>query len=109
MDETGRLFLTGRKKNLIILSNGKNVSPEHLEAELFTIPMVSEALVYGEDDRICAEIYAGEPDDAIRQQISTEIRALNLTKPTYYQIQKIVFRDIPFQHVGVGKIRRNNH
>ena len=109
LDETGRLFLTGRKKNLIILSNGKNVSPEHLEAELFTIPHVAEAIVYGADDRICAEIYAGEPNEQIQQQIRDCIREQNVTKPTYYQIQKIIFREEPFPRVGVGKIRRNQH
>jgi len=107
LDDKGRLFLIGRKKNLIILSNGKNVSPEHLEAELFTIPLVAEAMVFEEDDKICAEIYAGEPDEGIQQQIRARIRELNLAKPTYYQIQKIVFRDEPFPHVGIGKIRRN--
>lgn len=109
LDESGRLFMTGRKKNLIILSNGKNVSPEHLEAELFTIPRVEEAIVYGADDRICAEIYAGEPDEEIQQQIRDCIREQNVAKPTYYQIQKIIFREEPFPRVGVGKIRRNQH
>lgn len=109
LDEQGRLFLTGRKKNLIILSNGKNVSPEHLEAELFTLPHVSEAIVYGEDDRLCAEIYEDTLSEDTRQQIRAGIRELNLAKPTYYHIQKVVFRDDPFPHVGVGKIRRKNH
>jgi len=109
LDEEGRLFLTGRKKNLIILSNGKNVSPEHLEAELLTIPHVAEAIVYGADDSICAEIYAGEPNEEIQQQIRNCIREQNMAKPTYYQIQKIIFREEPFPRVGVGKIRRNQH
>ena len=109
LDEQGRLFLTGRKKNLIILSNGKNVSPEHLEAELFTISHVAEAIVYGEDDRICAEIYEDTLSEETRQQIRAGIRQLNLAKPTYYHIQKIIFREEPFPRVGVGKIRRNNH
>lgn len=108
LDDSGRLFLTGRKKNLIILSNGKNVSPEHLEAELYTISDVTEAVVYGEDDKICAEIYmennAGE--DA-QQRIRARIRELNMTKPTYYHIQKVLFRDTPFPRSSVGKIRRN--
>lgn len=109
LDENGRLFLTGRKKNLIILSNGKNVSPEHLEAELFSIPQIAEAMVYAEDDSICAEIYAGEQNEETQQQIRIRIREMNLAKPTYYQIQKIIFREEPFPHVGIGKIRRNQH
>lgn len=109
LDDSGRLFLSGRKKNLIILSNGKNVSPEHLEAELHTIADVSEAIAYGEDDKICAEIYMGNNagEDA-QQRIRARIRELNMTKPTYYHIQKVLFRDTPFPRSSVGKIRRNN-
>ena len=107
VDDQGRLFLTGRKKNLIILSNGKNVSPEHLEAELCAIAQVCEAVVYGENDKICAEIYLGNhPSENARQQVTEQIRQQNKTKPTYYQIQKITFREEPFTHSGVGKIRR---
>lgn len=108
LDDSGRLFLTGRKKNLIILSNGKNVSPEHLEAELFTISQVEQAMVYGEDDKICAEIYTEDSGEDIRQKIKDRIMQMNIAKPTYYQIQKVIFRDMPFPHVGIGKIRRNN-
>ena len=108
LDDSGRLFLTGRKKNLIILSNGKNVSSEHLEAELYTISDVTEAVVYGEDDKICAEIYMGNnAGEDVQQRIRARIRELNITKPTYYHIQKVLFRDTPFPRSSVGKIRRN--
>lgn len=107
LDENGRLYMTGRKKNLIILSNGKNVSPEHLEAELFTIPEVAEAIVYGEDDRICAEIYPRDLSEETKQTIRERVREQNIVKPTYYQIQKIVIRDEPFEYIGIGKIKRN--
>lgn len=110
LEDSNRLFLTGRKKNLIILSNGKNVSPEHLEAELCTIADVSEAVVYGENDKICAELYIGDnPGEDAQQRVRARIKELNMSKPTYYQIQKILFRDEPFQHIGVGKIRRNSN
>lgn len=109
LDESGRMFLTGRKKNLIILSNGKNVSPEHLEAELFTIAQITQVIVYEENDKICAEIYAEKFGEEIREQIRDAITLMNMKKPTYYQIQKIIFRDEPFPHVGIGKIRRNHH
>ncbi len=63
IDKDGFLFITGRKKNLIILSNGKNIYPEELEMLLLTIPYVNEALVYsvkGEKDKelsITAEVF----------------------------------------------------
>lgn len=64
IDNNGILYITGRKKNIIILSNGKNVYPEEIENELIAIPGVSEAVVYeGKSARgitynaIVAEIY----------------------------------------------------
>ena len=60
IDEDGYMYITGRKKNLIILSNGENVSPEELENHLYKCPDIIECKVYEESDRICALIYAEE-------------------------------------------------
>lgn len=57
VDEEGFLYLTGRKKNLIILSNGENVAPEELENLFEDERLIEDILVYGEDDTICAEVY----------------------------------------------------
>ena len=57
MDEDGFLFITGRKKNIIILSNGENVSPELIESELQRDKAVCEVVVYAEDNKIVASIY----------------------------------------------------
>ena len=55
VDEEGFLYLTGRKKNLIILSNGEDVAPEELENLFEDERLIEDILVYGEDDMICAE------------------------------------------------------
>ena len=56
VDEDNYLFLTGRKKNLIILSNGENVAPEPIENMFINDNLVEEIIVVGDDDVIAAEI-----------------------------------------------------
>lgn len=96
------LFITGRKKNLIILSNGKNVSPEELEDLIITsIPNVNEVIVSADGDYIGAEIYA-ENRDGIQEAINE----LNKKLPAYKQIKKISFRDTEFEKTTTKKIKR---
>ena len=57
LDVDNFLFITGRKKNLIILSNGENVSPEVIESELLHEEGVCEVIVYAKDNKIMASIY----------------------------------------------------
>ena len=59
VDEENFLYLTGRKKNLIILSNGENVAPEQLENMFEDERLIADILVFGEDDILMAEVYAG--------------------------------------------------
>lgn len=76
--------MTGRKKNLIILSDGVNVSPEMLEKRLYQIPQIKEARVYGEGDRICAEIYTGLRLNE-NAQVYEQIRQINREVQTFYR------------------------
>ena len=62
MDEDGYLFINGRVKNLIILSNGENVSPEEIENKLALNPLIGEVIVTGEDNGLTARIY---PEQAV--------------------------------------------
>lgn len=96
------LFITGRKKNLIILGNGKNVSPEEMEVCILNIENVIEAVVYAENDLITAEIYAED-----KNNIEAGINKMNKTLPLYKQIQKIKFRDTEFEKTTTRKIKRN--
>lgn len=112
VDEAGLLHINGRKKNLIILSNGENVSPEELEFILESCSRVQEVLVKAEDDRICAEIYTVQAEhispDAIQKEVSNFIRDINRNLPTFRQIRKIIFRENEFEKTAVGKIKRWN-
>ena len=57
LDVDNFLFITGRKKNLIILSSGENVSPEVIESELLHEEGVCKVIVYAKDNKIMASIY----------------------------------------------------
>lgn len=107
LDQDGFLFITGRIKNIIILSNGENVSPEALEQKLICCGDIDEAIVYGKDDVITTSIWCGNDGGPEKQaRIKQYIEEYNKTVPTYYRIRKTVFRNEPFQKTDSGKIRR---
>ena len=103
MDDEGYLYITGRKNNLIILSNGENVSPEELENKIKTCPLVKEVLVKEKDGTLCAAIYSEEKD---HEKIKAHINALNKNNPLYKRIANIEFVDKPFEMTSSGKIKR---
>lgn len=111
VDEKNRLFLTGRKKNLIILSNGENVSPEELENKFAGLDFISEILVYSDENIICAEIFPNKelyPDDNIVAKMFREtVDAINKTVPTSKAIRRIRIRENGFDRTSSKKILRN--
>lgn len=112
ISEEGEIFITGRVKNLIILSNGENVSPEGLEKKLKANLLISECLVYAEKDRITADIF---PDtgyaelhgiDDIAAAIETIVDEMNVTALPSHTIAKINIKDEPLPKGPTGKILR---
>lgn len=104
IDDGGFIFITGRKKNIIVLSNGKNVYPEEIEEEILKIENVDEVMVYGEDDILTAEIYM--EDKSAQDEVRQKVKALNEVFPSYKQIKHIKFRENEFEKTTTKKIKR---
>jgi len=107
--EDNFLSITGRKKNLIILGNGKNVYPEEIETLISYIDNVTEVVVYQENEMIVAEVYtnAEENVEEVKAQIKQDILTMNQTLASYKQIKKVKFRDCEFVKTTTKKIKRD--
>ena len=115
IDDENFVFLTGRKKNLIILSNGENISPEAIEDHFDNDVIVSDILVYQDGDRIAAEVY---PNYEYAQKMGiTDIKAAvqelvdkhNDELPTYSRIVALSIRQNPFEKTSSKKIIRSRY
>ena len=105
LGKNGEIYITGRKKNLIILSNGKNVYPEEIESEFISVPGVIDIIVYeGQSKRglmyntIVAEVYPDE--DYIKKNGITDIEA-HLKK----YVDEYNLRAVPYKKIGLLKVR----
>ena len=118
MDEDGYIFITGRKKNVIILSNGKNIYPEEIESYLAHIEAIKECVVVGQENAsgevvITALVYP-DPDkneglssDEILTRIKEEINTVNRKLPVFKQVHEVVLRDTEFEKTTSRKIKRH--
>ena len=119
-DEEGFIFITGRKKNVIVLKNGKNVYPEELETLINNLPYVSECMVYGKeknDDFIVSakivynkeyieEKYPGKTNEEIQKIIWEDIKEINSTMPTYKHIKNLIVTDEEMIKTTTAKVKR---
>ncbi len=105
MDEDGCLYLTGRIKNLIILGNGENVSPEELETlAVNRIPGVRDALVTVENKTLAiALLVEGDAGEAALAQARADIAELNKTLPAYKRLMNVRLTAEPFATNATGK------
>ena len=114
LDEDGFLFINGRVKNLIILSNGENISPEEIENKLALNELVGEVIVTGEDNGLTARIYPeqepvmakGMGEEEVRTALQAFLDQYNKNQPTYRQITGLVVRKNPFIRSSTKKIKR---
>lgn len=119
MDADGYIYITGRKKNIIILSNGKNIFPEEIEEHLYTSPLIGECVVIGRknsagDTRITAVIYPS--DEAVELEGKSEeeklalirdaVNTINRSLPVYKQVRDVELRSEEFEKATTRKIKR---
>ena len=123
IDKDGFIFITGRKKYVIVLKNGKNVYPEELEILINKIAGVTESFVYGKeeedgdykvsakivyDKEIMKDVYGIEDKDEIKEKLWQEIKRINKTMPTYKYIKEISVTDEEFIKTTTKKIKRQD-
>mgnify|MGYP000961359501 FL=1 len=124
IDKDGFVHITGRKKNVIITGNGKNVFPEEIETLLNRSLYIKESLVYGKgqsdgDTVICARIVPDKekieediknnsaPGSTVEQIIDKEIRRINQSMVTYKHVKEFTLQDEEFIKTTTKKIKRH--
>ncbi len=116
VDKKGYIFITGRKKNVIILSNGKNIFPEELEEHLYHHEIIGECVVIGRktdgETVITAVIYPspefteGKTSEEISEAVQAAVTETNKSLPTFKHIQAHEIRDTEFEKTTTKKIKR---
>ncbi len=118
IDRDGYLFITGRKKSVIVLDNGRNVAPEELEEYLCALPEVEDALVCSQRDASGvlrlhatllpnAEFMLDKSDDALRAALEGAVSDLNRRLPGFKRISKVSVTHTPFPRNAAGKLLRS--
>jgi long-chain acyl-CoA synthetase len=126
MDEDGFLFLSGRKKNVIVLKNGKNIYPEELEILLNKLPYLEESMVFGwekGDDYVISaklvykedtilEMYPefkgedGLDKERFSEMVQKDIDEINALMPAYKHIKRLLLNDEPTVKTTTAKVKR---
>lgn len=117
IDSDGFIWITGRKKNMIALKNGKNVFPEELEELIYKYEFVKECMVYGETDGekdiisayiVCdKEKFSGKSDDEIEKTVNDAVKEINEKLISYKKIRNVVVSDKLLERTSTFKIKRN--
>ena len=125
IDRDGFIHMRGRKKNVIITKNGKNIYPEEIEAMLYEIPHIKECMVYSKDDdetvkdtkvvaalflnkEYCDNLYADSPktDEELKSIVWDEVKKVNQNLVFEKRVKEITIRDTEFEKTTTMKIKR---
>ena len=123
IDKDGFIFITGRKKSVIVLKNGKNVYPEEIESLINKVPGVKESFVYGKpekddpvDLKICTKIvydkekikeeYNTEDEEEIKKILWNKVKEINRTMPTYKYVKEMILTEEELIKTTTLKIKR---
>lgn len=123
IDDEGYIFVAGRKKNVIVLKNGKNIFPEEMEKLVNKIEAIKESMVFGnsiEDDQKISKIYAqivydkeimkeaykANTKEEIYNALKMQIKELNKDMPKYKAIREIYITEEEIEKTTTGKIKR---
>ena len=119
-DKDGFIFITGRKKNVIVLKNGKNVYPEEIESLILNLPYVSEVMVFGnpkDDDLVVSAkiVYNKDyrksnwkdlTDEQVKDMVWDDIKEINKKMPTYKHVKNIIVTDEEMIKTTTVKVKR---
>ncbi len=118
MDKEGYIHIAGRKKNVIVLKNGKNIYPEELELLINNLPYVEESMVFGmpkEDDLVVSVkiVYNKEykeennlSEEELKDKIWQDIKEINRGLPNYQHIKNLIITDEPMIKTTTAKVKR---
>lgn len=123
IDEEGYVYISGRKKSVIVLKNGKNIFPEEMEHLVNKIEGVKESFIYGNssdddqkiskifvevvyDKEIMKDAYKAETEEEIYKAIKEQIKLVNQDMPMYKSIKGVVITEEPIARTTTGKIKR---
>ena len=103
IDEDGFVWITGRKSRTIILSSGKKIAPEELEAKLLSIPGILEAIVSGDGAtrEVVATVYCEMSEDEAKRAVGE----MNKDLPVHMRVSRVETRSEPFPKTASGKIK----
>ena len=108
-----QLVITGRKKNLIVLNNGKNIYPEEIENRILSVDYIKEVVVRGlknengDEIALFAETYLDEEASKTEEEVLADAQEKLKDLPVYKNVTKVVIRTEPFPKTTTNKIKRN--
>ena len=121
IDKDGFIYITGRKKNVIVLQNGKNIYPEELEILINKVEGIKESMIYGMpedgdltisakvvyDKNAMKELYGFDEQEKIEKFINEEIKKINKTMPAYKYIRNVTVTEEELIKTTTLKIKRH--